>query len=115
MEQRARYLAEEALSSRQMWVPRLGQPPTDSTTRRVWLSPVGTVAAYRKRWSIDRDPRPLGSENVQSLEQLAHVRRAQTAIEIALAAGRLGQTSQAELPGLVVHSAPEPLHRGPDL
>jgi hypothetical protein len=115
LEQRARYLAEEAVSSRREWVRRLGQPPTDPTTQRAWLSAIGTIAAYRERWSIASGPRPLGSENVQSLEQLAHVRRAQTAIDIALAAVRLGQSSQAEGPGLAVHSAPDPVHQGPDL
>jgi conjugative relaxase-like TrwC/TraI family protein len=115
LEQRARYLAVEALSSRHVWVRRLGQPPADPTTQRAWLSAIGTVAAYRERWSIGRDPRLLGSENVQSLEQLAHMRRAKTAIEIALAAGRLGQSWQTGRPGLEVHSAPEPVRRGPDL
>jgi hypothetical protein len=94
MEQRARDLAEHAVSSGQTWVRRLGQPPTDPTTQRRWLSAIRTVD--RDRWSLASDPRPVGSENVQSLEQLAHMRRAQNAIEVALAAVRQGQSWQSE-------------------
>jgi hypothetical protein len=114
-ERRAQHLAEHAMSSGQTWVRGLGQPPTDPTTQRSWRSAIRTVAAYRERWSVGSDPRPLGSEDVESLEQLAHLQRARCSIDVALTAVRLGQFWQADGPLLDVHSAPQPVHQGPHL
>jgi conjugative relaxase-like TrwC/TraI family protein len=94
MEDRARQLAEHALEQRHVWVQRLGNPPANPAAREVWLGAVSTVAAYRDRWGIGNDHRPLGSEDaVKTIEGLGHRNRAQAAVEVAL---RLtGQTRAA--------------------
>jgi conjugative relaxase-like TrwC/TraI family protein len=85
MEQRARHLAEHAIDHRHVWVQRLGNPPANPAAREVWLGAVSTVAAYRDRWGIGNDHRPLGSENaVKTIEGIGHRNRAQAAAEAAL-------------------------------
>jgi conjugative relaxase-like TrwC/TraI family protein len=115
MGQRALHLAEQAVTSGQPWVRRLGPPPADLISRHTWIAAVKTVGAYRERWSVTSDPRPLGSENVQSLEQLTHLRRAETAIAIALAAVREGRSLHPEAHGLDVSYDPAPARPGPEL
>jgi hypothetical protein len=85
MEQRARLLAEHAIEHRQIWVQRLGNPPPNPIARAFWLGAVATVAAYRDRWGIGNDHRPLGPETaVKTIEGLGHRNRAQAAVEAAL-------------------------------
>jgi hypothetical protein len=74
MERRARTLAEQAISAAQPWTRSFGLPPSLSARHEVWLRAVSTVAAYRDRWNISQDARPLGTE-ATSLEQLSHRRR----------------------------------------
>jgi len=85
MERRATELAREAIDRGQVWTRRLGTPPSDPGARRAWLRAVSTVAAYRERWGIGADHRPLGPESaVKTIEGLGHRKRAQAAVERAL-------------------------------
>jgi len=85
MERRAQELADEAIGRGQVWVRRLGTSPVDPAKREAWNRAVSTVAAYRDRWGIGADQRPLGSETaVATIEGLGHRRRAQAAVEGAL-------------------------------
>ncbi len=60
MQHRARALAEQAIERNQVWVRRLGVPPTDPRARERWIEAVTTVVAYRDRWNIDDEHLPLG-------------------------------------------------------
>lgn len=85
MERRAQELARQAIESGQVWVRRLGSAPADPTARQGWMQAVCTVAAYRDRWGIGADHRPLGSESaVRTIEAMGHRKRAQAAVEAAL-------------------------------
>ena len=85
MQDRARKLAARAIEHRETWVLRLGAPPADRVKHERWLKAVSTVAAYRERWNIADDRRPLGPGGaVRSLDALGHRRRAELAIAKAL-------------------------------
>ena len=85
MEQRARRLAEQAVERGEVWVCRLGTPPADPVTREQWIEAISTVAAYRERWAIDADTRPLGPDSAaNTLEAVGHRKRAQVAADRAL-------------------------------
>ena len=85
MERRAQELADEAIERGQVWVRRLGTPPADPATREAWVRAVSTVAAYRDRWDVGADRRPLGPESaVNTIEAIGHRKRAQAAVERAL-------------------------------
>jgi hypothetical protein len=85
MERRAREMAGHAVEPAQVWVRRLGTPPSDPATREMWMQAVSTVAAYRDRWGIANDHRPLGPESaVKTIEAIGHCKRAQAAVERAL-------------------------------
>jgi conjugative relaxase-like TrwC/TraI family protein len=62
MQRRARALAEQAIERNQGWVRRLGIAPAEPRARERWIESVTTVVAYRDRWGIDDDHRPLGSK-----------------------------------------------------
>jgi conjugative relaxase-like TrwC/TraI family protein len=59
IENRAVELAQAAVLAGPAWIRRLGTPPTTPTTRRDWLTPFATVAAYRDRYGVTSDI-PLG-------------------------------------------------------
>jgi hypothetical protein len=85
IEQRAGALAEKAAAKLLPWIGGLGQPPADPTARRDWLRSAATVAAYRERWGIGTDPRPLGSPNaVTCMEQYGQRKRALAAAKRAI-------------------------------
>jgi len=85
MQRRARELAEQALRDGQAWVGRLGAPPADRARREQWIEAVSTVAAYRDRWSIGEDHRPLGPDSpVETIEGVVHRKRAEVAIRTAV-------------------------------
>lgn len=93
MERRAGELAKQAIESGQVWVRRLGNPPSDAGARQAWLRAVSTVAAYRDRWDIGTDHRPLGPESaVRTIEAIGHRKRAQAAVERALRLARDART-----------------------
>jgi hypothetical protein len=87
IEQRAREVATTAVENRQPWAARLGSPPSDPVRRELWLRRLDTVGAYRERWGIT-DRTVLGTREPTSLEQEAQWRRAQSAVEGALAIKR---------------------------
>jgi hypothetical protein len=85
MQNRARELALHALEHGEAWVLRLGAPPVDRAKYERWLEAVSSIAAYRERWNIGDDWRPLGSGGaVRTLDALGHRRRAELAIAEAL-------------------------------
>jgi conjugative relaxase-like TrwC/TraI family protein len=85
IEQRAGALAEQAAAKLLPWVRGLGQPPADPTARRDWLRSAATVAAYRERWGIETDLRPLGSSDaVTCMEQYGQRKRALAAAQRAI-------------------------------
>jgi len=87
MERRARELTIEAIERGQVWVRRLGTPPLDPAARKAWLRAVSTVAAYRDRWGIEADHRPLGPESAaKTIEAVGHRKWAQAAVERAIQA-----------------------------
>jgi len=85
MQRRAAELAAQAVERGQVWARRLGSPPADPAARKTWMQAVLTVAAYRDRWEIGNDHRPLGPDNAaKTIEALGHRKRAQAAVERAL-------------------------------
>ena len=85
MQCRAAELADRAVERGQVWVRRLGMPPADPARRQTWMQAVETVAAYRDRWQIGNDYRPLGPESaVKTIEAVGHRKRAQAAVDRAL-------------------------------
>ncbi|MGH9076471.1 MAG: hypothetical protein ACRDY0_03305 [Acidimicrobiales bacterium] len=97
MELRAAELAAQAVERRQVWVRRLGSQPADHAAREAWMQAVVTVAAYRDRWGIGNDHRPLGPESAaRTIEALGHRRRAQAAVERALQVARGATTAPVE-------------------
>ncbi len=85
MQRRAADLAAHAVEHGQVWVRRLGSPPADPNARNAWMQEVSTVAAYRERWGIGNDHRPLGPDGAaKTIEAVGHRKRAEAAIERAL-------------------------------
>jgi len=85
MERRSQELASVAISRGHVWTRRLGHAPSDPVAQQRWMYAIATVAGYRDRWSVGNDHRPLGPDKVSSIEHLQHRRRAQVAVETALA------------------------------
>ena len=79
MEQRARVLAEQAITTGAAWLRRLGGTPVEPALRTQWLRAASAVAAYRERWNVG-DQRALGPDPT-TIEQLGHRKRAQAAID----------------------------------
>jgi len=106
MERRAQELTAEAIKRGQVWVRRLGTPPTDPARRDAWTRAISTVAAYRDRWGIGNDHRPLGPESaVKTIEGVGHRRRAQAAVERSLQlAGEASTASVDAVPAGVVET-----------
>jgi hypothetical protein len=96
MQRRARKLAERAVERGQVWVSRLGAPPADPGRREQWIEAISTVAAYRDRWSIGNDHRPVGPDSaVRTIEAVVHRTRAAAAVKRAL---RLTRQAAPEAP-----------------
>jgi len=103
---RAYRLVLDGLASRAPWLQQLGVPPTDPTSRRRWLTAAATVAAYRDRWGMTNDPRPLGGEPGASVEQASQHRRARAAVDQAEQLG-LNFGANAAHPVPAISSQPE--------
>ncbi|MBV9661257.1 MAG: AAA family ATPase [Acidimicrobiales bacterium] len=88
IETRATTRAEHAADSLAPWIDRLGRPPTDPMARSQWLQAVKVVAAYRDRWDLEGDPRPLGPEATASTEQARQRQRALVAARRAVIVSR---------------------------
>ena len=85
MQRRARELAELAIEQGQAWVSRLNISPSNPAERERWIEAVSTIAAYRDRWNIDNDYRPLGSNRAaKTIEAGSHRKLAKAAVERAL-------------------------------
>jgi hypothetical protein len=98
MQRRARALAEQAIERGAVWVRGLGIPPSDPVAREHWVEAVTTLAAYRDRWNIGEDHRPLGSGiELRTIEAISQRRLAQAA---ANRASKLAHASRAEAPGV---------------
>jgi conjugative relaxase-like TrwC/TraI family protein len=115
MERQAQELARQALSSGQTWTRQFGSPPNNPANRGAWLAAVATVAVYREQWSVGNDLRPLGSDKLQSLEQLTQRRRAQTALDSALALVRHERSWPSSASSLHPAITPEPIRHGAEL
>jgi len=98
LEQRSRFLVEQAVTQREVWAEVFGPTPTDSAQRERWFASISTVAAYRERWGV-KGQAPLGPD-AACIEQIGHRKRAQAAIDRATGAAHQ-PTVQAE-PGLDV-------------
>jgi len=82
MQRRARALAEQAIEQSPVWVHRLGIPPSEPIARERWIEAVTTIAAYRERWGIHDDHRPLGSKGVaRTIEAINQRDLAQVAVD----------------------------------
>jgi hypothetical protein len=81
MKRRAKALGGHAVSEDQTWVRRLGPVPADGTRRHQWIEALTTIAAYRDRWDLGNDPRPLGPDvGVEQMEARAHRKLAEIAV-----------------------------------
>lgn len=108
IESRAESLAVTAVQGRQPWIRKFGRPPKDPAGRADWLTAIATVAAYRERWTIQSDPRPLGSpKNVTTMEQYGQHKRALAAVQRAIDLSR-GPRSGVTDPFATVTARPLP-------
>ncbi|MPV89301.1 relaxase domain-containing protein, partial [Georgenia ruanii] len=73
IEQRARALAEEALSTRTPWIRALGPKPTDRAASVRWAEGTITVAAYRDRYGV-ATAQPLGGQPATDAQRLDRAR-----------------------------------------
>ncbi len=97
MQHRAADLAAHAVESGHVWVRRLCPPPTDPNARDAWMQAISTVAAYRERWGIRDEHRPLGPDSAaKATEALGHRKRAQAAIERALQLAGVSPTAPVD-------------------
>jgi hypothetical protein len=98
IESRAVTLAVQAIKDHDAWTNKLGRTPKDPARRAEWLSAAATVAAYRERWTIASDPRPLGSpKNVTTLEQHGQHKRALAALQRAIDLSRGPRSGVSDL------------------
>jgi conjugative relaxase-like TrwC/TraI family protein len=113
LQRRARELAERAIDQNPLWLRRLGVPPSDPFAAERWLEAVKTIAAYRERWGIEYDPRPLGSKGaVRSIEALNQRRLAQAAVNTAI---RVTHATGTQRPEVTSVAAGLTVNRGPEL
>jgi hypothetical protein len=98
MQRRARELALQALDHGEAWVGRLGTPPRDPAKRQQWIEAVSTVAAYRDRWNIGKDRRPVGQDAaVNTIEGIVDRRHANTAAGRALTLANSGRMTSPQV------------------
>ncbi len=89
LESRATALAEAAVSGREAWLRRLGEPPADSRQRDGWMQEVRVVAAYRDLWQIDSDSPvgPAGDTDRQRIDEARARKAGRRAADIAAEIG----------------------------
>ena len=113
LQRRAQELAKRAIDQNPLWLRQLGAPPSDPLCRERWLEAVKTIAAYRERWSISDDARPLDSKNtVRSTEALNQRRLAKAAINTAM---RVTQATGTRRPEMISVDTGLTVTRGPEL
>ncbi|GAB2446754.1 hypothetical protein GCM10027062_30250 [Nocardioides hungaricus] len=88
MEQRATTLVDQAVTSGEPWLKRLGEPPTTEPARQAWLHEVRTVDAYRDRYQVEGrnavgEPRTV-AQKVDAARAEQAIRRARAISEQAL-------------------------------
>jgi conjugative relaxase-like TrwC/TraI family protein len=97
MQRRARALAEQVIERNQIWVRRLGIPPTDPRARERWIEAVTTVVAYRDRWNIDDEHLPLGPKGpARTIEAINQRNLARAALERGSRLSCVAETQRAE-------------------
>jgi hypothetical protein len=103
MQRRARALAEQVIERNQIWVRRLGVPPTEPRAKEQWIEAVTTVVAYRERWNIGDVHRALGSKvTARTIEAINQRNLAQAAVN---RASRLTCRQEAQCPELLAAAA----------
>jgi conjugative relaxase-like TrwC/TraI family protein len=108
IEGRAVNLAVQAIQEHEPWTRKLGRLPRDPASRSEWLEAVATVAAYRERWGVQSDPRPLGSpKNVTTIERHGQHKRALVAVQRAAALARDPRSDVTD-PFASIAPAPQP-------
>jgi conjugative relaxase-like TrwC/TraI family protein len=106
LEERARALAEAAIANRSVWARKLGPPPSQPAAREEWIRALATVAAYRERWGLGADQRPLGPDaSVTTTEQLGHRKRAHAAAGRAMAISHQASEEASFVPAQAVPDA----------
>jgi hypothetical protein len=113
LQRRAGELAERAIDKNPLWLRQLGVRPSDPLAAERWLEVVKTIAAYRERWNVGDDPRPLGSKaTARSIEALNQRRLAQAAANTAIRVTHAAGTQRPEATSVAVGFT---LNRGPEL
>jgi hypothetical protein len=80
--ERARSLAQTAVTDAAPWLDDVAVPPVDETGRKRWMEALTTIAAYRDRWGLDSERRALGEPSaITTIEQLGHRRLALQALD----------------------------------
>lgn len=92
--QRAANTLDQAIQRQAGWVRRLGTPPTDPTLRAAWNEQAICVAAYRERWNIGGQTVIDRRDQATSIEQIGHQKRAQQAVQRAIALSHQDQERQ---------------------
>lgn len=101
IESRAVALAEAALATAESWLRGLGNPPVDTATRRMWLTSVATVAAYRDRYQIT-SRHPLGPGAMTDAEKADRSHASAAQYQAIFAAATLSERgSKPVMPPLV--------------
>ncbi|MGA8682555.1 MAG: MobF family relaxase [Acidimicrobiales bacterium] len=107
LQDRAWTLAEKAVKGDAPWVRQLGERPANTAAQKQWLQVICTVAAYRERWNIGDDRRPLGADDkVTSAEQASQRELALDALRLAVALYR-GHHAQSHGVGAAIGAGPE--------
>ncbi len=113
LQRRAGELAERAVDQKPLWLRQLGARPSDPFAAERWLEAVKTIAAYRERWKLEDDPRPLGSKGAaRSIEALNQRRLAQAAVNTAI---RVTHATRAQRPEVTPVAVELTVDRGPEL
>jgi conjugative relaxase-like TrwC/TraI family protein len=113
LQRRAGELVERAIDKNPLWLRQLGARPSNPLAAERWLEAVKTIAAYRERWHIGDDPRPLGSKATgRSIEALNQHRLAQAAVNTAIRVTHATRTQRSDLTPVAVELT---VNRGPEL
>ncbi len=105
MGRRAREMAELAIAQGHAWARSLGAPPSDPITRERWMGALSIVAAYRDRWKLGMDHRPLGSRADKAIEAVGERNRARAASALAFRLCAKPQVNRADA-GHAVEAGP---------
>ncbi|MGO9150085.1 MAG: MobF family relaxase [Acidimicrobiales bacterium] len=97
MQRRAREMAEQAVAQGQAWVRSLGVSPVDPITREGRMEAISIVAAYRDRYDLGLDNRPLGPNSVvKTLEAVRDRNRARAGSALAIKLSAKPRTHRAD-------------------